>query len=135
MHAQVWSSGLRASSARIEPPHRPNLLIVDQMCSHRSESPLTTRLSHPELSPTGCQIACLPAVAVGLKALLLVRSERSESGAVSHDSLIESSKANSVNPLTYLTYILSTARARAAQLPTPDVIATLSTAPALGPAI
>ena len=77
----------------------------------------------------------MPVVAVGLKALLLVRSERSESGAVSHDSLIESSKANSVNPLTYLTYILSNARARAAQLPTLDVIATLSTASALGRAI
>jgi 2,4-dienoyl-CoA reductase-like NADH-dependent reductase (Old Yellow Enzyme family) len=35
-------------------------------------------------------------------------------------SLVESCKANKVNPLTYLTYVLSNARNRSVTLPTPD---------------
>lgn len=43
--------------------------------------------------------------------------------------LIESCKANKVNPLTYLTHVLSNARSRAVVLPTPDEFGTLGTAP------
>jgi len=35
-------------------------------------------------------------------------------------SLVESCTANKVNPLTYLTYVLSNARNKAVVLPTPD---------------
>ena len=50
-------------------------------------------------------------------------------------SLVESCKANKVNPLTYLTYILSNARNKAVVLPTPDDFADRSTAPAGGCAL
>lgn len=69
-------------------------------------------------------------VAVGRKALLFVGSERAGHAAAIYYSLVESCKANKVNPLTYLTYVLSNARNRAVMLPTPDEFATLSTAPA-----
>ena len=70
------------------------------------------------------------AVAVGRKAFLFVGSERAGHAAAIYYSLVESCKANSVNPLTYLTCILSHARNRAMQLPTPDEFAKLNTAPA-----
>jgi hypothetical protein len=69
-------------------------------------------------------------VAVGRKAFLFVGSERAGHAAAIYYSLVESCKANKVNPLTYLTYILSNARNKALQLPTPDVFAHFSTAPA-----
>lgn len=69
-------------------------------------------------------------VAVGRKAFLFVGSERAGHAAAIYYSLVESCKANSVNPLTYLTYILSNARNKALQLPTPDQFATFGTAPA-----
>lgn len=73
---------------------------------------------------------CMRAVAVGGKAFLFVGSERAGHAAAIYYSLVESCKVNSVNPLTYLTYILSNARNRAVQLPPPDEFATLGTAPA-----
>ena len=69
------------------------------------------------------------AVAVGRKALLFVGSERAGQAAAIYYSLVESCKASKVNPLTYLTHVLSNARNRAAVLPTPDEFATLGTAP------
>ena len=78
---------------------------------------------------------CMRAVAVGRKAFLFVGSERAGHAAAIYYSLVESCKVNSVNPLTYLTYILSNARNRAVQLPTPDEFSELSAAPAGGCAL
>jgi hypothetical protein len=75
---------------------------------------------------------CMRAVAVGRKAFLFVGSERAGHAAAIYYSLVESCKANKVNPLTYLSYILSNARNKALQLPTPDELATFSTAPGGG---
>ena len=74
-------------------------------------------------------------VAVGRKAFLFVGSERAGHAAAIFYSLVESCKANSVNPLTYLTYILSNVRDKAMRLPTADEFADLSTAPAGGCAL
>ena len=78
---------------------------------------------------------CMRAVAVGRKAFLFVGSERAGHAPAIYYSLVESCKANSVNPLTYLTYIFSNARNRAVQLPTPDEFSELSAAPAGGCAL
>lgn len=78
---------------------------------------------------------CMRAVAIGRKAFLFVGSERAGHAAAIYYSLVESCKANKVNPLTYLTYILSNTRNRAIVLPTPDEFASLSTAPAGGCAL
>ena len=78
---------------------------------------------------------CIRAVAVGRKAFLFVGSERAGHAAAIYYSLVESCKANRINPLTYLTYILSHARNKALQLPTPDEFAKLSAAPAGGCAL
>ena len=80
-------------------------------------------------------VRCMRAAPVGRKAFLFVGSERAGHAPPIDYSLVESCKANAVNPLTYLTYILSNARNRAVQLPTPDEIAGLSTAPAGGCAL
>ena len=74
-------------------------------------------------------------MAVGRKAFLFVGSERAGHAAAIYYSLVESCKANKVNPLTYLTYILSNARNKATQLPTPNEFAGLSAAHAGGCAI
>jgi hypothetical protein len=50
-------------------------------------------------------------------------------------SLVKLCKANAVNRLTYLRHILSNARNRAVQLPTPDEFAELGAAPAGGCAL
>jgi hypothetical protein len=42
--------------------------------------------------------------------------------------VVESCKANKVNPLTYLTYVLSNARNRSLTLPTPDELTALNSA-------
>ena len=73
---------------------------------------------------------CMRAVAVGRKAFLFIGSERAGHAAAIYYSLVESCKANSVNPLTYLTYILSNARNKVTQLPTPDEFAEFRIAPA-----
>ena len=56
-------------------------------------------------------------------------SPRARHVAAIYYSPVESCKANSVNPMTYLTCILNNARNKAAQLPIPEGFATLSTAP------
>ena len=59
-------------------------------------------------------------VSVGRKAFLFVGSERAGHAASNYYSLVESCKANKINPLTYLTYILANARNKSITLPTPD---------------
>jgi hypothetical protein len=49
-----------------------------------------------------------------------VGSERAGHAAAIYYSPVESCKANKVNPLTYLTYVLSNARSRSVTLPAPD---------------
>jgi hypothetical protein len=63
---------------------------------------------------------CMRTVAVGRKAFLFVGSERAGHAAAIYYSLVESCKANKVNPLTYLTYVLANARNKSITLPTPD---------------
>jgi hypothetical protein len=63
---------------------------------------------------------CMRPVAVGRKAFLFVGSERAGHAAAIYCSLVESCKANKVNPLTYLTYVLANARNKSITLPTPD---------------
>jgi hypothetical protein len=71
-------------------------------------------------------------VAVGRKAFLFVSSERAGHAAAIYYFLTESCKVNKVNPLTYLTYVLNSARNKSITLPTPNEFALLSTAPAGG---
>lgn len=78
---------------------------------------------------------CMRSVAVGRKAFLFVGSERAGHAAAIYYSLVESCKANQVNPLTYLTYVLSNARSKTAVLPTPDEFAEFNTAPVGGCAL
>lgn len=63
---------------------------------------------------------CMRSVAVGRKAFLFVGSERAGHAAAIYYSLVESCKANKVNPLTYLTYVLTHARNKSLTLRTPD---------------
>ena len=51
---------------------------------------------------------------------MFVGSERAGRAAAIYYSLVESCKANKVNPLTYLTYVLSHVRDRRITLLTPD---------------
>jgi hypothetical protein len=78
---------------------------------------------------------CMRSVAVGRKAFLSVGSERAGHAAAIYYSMVESCKANKVNPLTYLTYVLANARDKSITLPTPDEFAVHSTAPAGGCAL
>ena len=78
---------------------------------------------------------CMRPVAVGRKAFLSVGSERAGHAAAIYYSMVESCKANKVNPLTYLTYILTHARDKSITLPTPDEFTVHSTAPAGGCAL
>jgi transposase len=67
---------------------------------------------------------CMRSVAVGRKAFLFVGSERAGRAAAIYYSLVESCKANKVNPLAYLTYVLSNVRNKSIQLLTPDEFTT-----------
>jgi len=78
-----------------------------------------TKAGHLEASNNFAE-RYMRSVAVGRKAFLFVGSERAGHAAAVHYSLVESCKANQVNPLTYLTYILSNARNKSITLPTPD---------------
>jgi hypothetical protein len=71
---------------------------------------------------------CMRPVAVGRKAFLFVGSERAGHAAASYHSLVESCKANKVNPLAYLTYVHANARNKSIMLPTPDEFAASSIA-------
>jgi hypothetical protein len=57
---------------------------------------------------------------LGRKAFLFVGSERAGRAAAIYYSLVESCKLNKVNPLTYLTYVLSNVRDKRVILLTPD---------------
>jgi hypothetical protein len=61
----------------------------------------------------------LRVVAVGRKAFLFVGSEREGHAAAIYYSMVESCKANKVNPLTYLTCVLANARNKSIALPRP----------------
>lgn len=63
---------------------------------------------------------CMRTVAVGRKAFLFVGSERAGDAAAMYYSLVESCKANQVNPLNYLTHVLQNVRDKTQMLPTPD---------------
>lgn len=78
-----------------------------------------TEAGHLDAS-NNCAVRCMRAVAVGRNAFLFIGSQRAGHAAAIYYSLVESCKANSVNPFTYLTYIFSNARNQATQLPTPD---------------
>jgi transposase len=78
-----------------------------------------TRAGHLEASNNYAE-RCVRTVAVGRKAFLFVGSERAGHAAAIYYSLVESCKANKVNPLTYLTYVLTHARNKSVTLPTPD---------------
>jgi transposase len=59
---------------------------------------------------------CMRPVALGRKNYLFVGSERAGKAAALYYSLIESCKLNKVNPLTYMTYVLSNVRNKAITL-------------------
>ena len=63
---------------------------------------------------------CLRPVALGRKNFLFVGSERAGHAAAIYYSLVESCKVNQVNPLTYLTYVLSRVRDETFTIQTPD---------------
>jgi hypothetical protein len=50
----------------------------------------------------------------------MIGSQRAGHAAAIYYSLVESCKANKVNPLPYLTYVLGNARKKSITLPTPD---------------
>lgn len=52
----------------------------------------------------------MPAVAIGTQNVLFVGSERAGRPAAIYDSLVESCNVSQINPLMYLTYVLSYAR-------------------------
>jgi transposase len=78
-----------------------------------------TKTGHLEASNNYAE-RCMRSVAVGRKAFLFVGSERAGHAAAIYYSLVESCKANKVNPLSYLTYVLTHARNKSLTLPTPD---------------
>ncbi len=63
---------------------------------------------------------CMRPVALGRKNYLFVGSERGGKAAAIYYSLIESCKLNKVNPLTYMTYVLSNVRNKNITLLLPD---------------
>ncbi len=63
---------------------------------------------------------CMRPVALGRKAFLFVGSERAGQAAAMYYSIVESCRLNKVNPLTYLTYVLTHVRDRTVTLLTPD---------------
>jgi transposase len=81
-----------------------------------------TKAGHLEASNNFAE-RCMRTVAVGRKAFLFVGSERAGHAAAIYYSLVESCKANKVNPLSYLIYVLGNARNRSITLPTSDEFA------------
>jgi transposase len=63
---------------------------------------------------------CMKPVAIGRKNYMFVGNERGGRAAAIFYSLMESCKANKVNPLTYMTYILSNVRNKDIELLLPD---------------
>ena len=82
-----------------------------------------TKAGHLEASNNYVE-RCMRPVAVGRKAFLFVGSERAGHAAAIYYSLVESCKANKVNPLTYLlTDVHANARNKSITRPTPDEFA------------
>ena len=90
-----------------------------------------TEAGHLDASNTYAE-RCMRAVAVMRKTSLFAGSARAGHAAAIYHSFVESCKANSINPLTYLTCILSNAHSKVTQLPTPAEFAGLSAALAGG---
>ncbi len=86
-----------------------------------------TRAGHLEASNNYSE-RCMRVVAIGRKAFLFVGSEDAGHAAAIYYSMVETCKANRVNPLTYLTYILTNARNKSITVPTPDEFASHCTA-------
>jgi hypothetical protein len=63
---------------------------------------------------------CHRPAALGRMNFLFLGSVRTGGAAAIYYSLVESCKVNKVNPLTYLTFVLSHVRDKRATLPTPD---------------
>lgn len=63
---------------------------------------------------------CMRPIALGRKNFLFVGSERGGRAAAIYYSLMESCKANKINPLTYMTYLLSNVRNKNVTLLLPD---------------
>jgi hypothetical protein len=78
-----------------------------------------TEAGHLEASNNFAE-RCMRPVALGRKAFLFVGSERAGQAAAMYYSIIESCRLNRVNPLTYLTHVLTHIRDRTVSLPTPD---------------
>jgi hypothetical protein len=78
-----------------------------------------TQAGHLEASNNYAE-RCMRSVAVGRKAFLFVGSERAGRAAAIYYSLVESCKLNKINPLSYLTHVLTHARNPSITLPTPD---------------
>jgi hypothetical protein len=78
-----------------------------------------TEAGHLEASNNFAE-RCMRPVAVGRKAFLFVGSERAGHAAAIYYSIVESCRLNDVNPLTYLTYVLTHVRDRTVRLLTPD---------------
>jgi hypothetical protein len=86
-----------------------------------------TEAGHLEASNNFAE-RCMRSVAVGRKAFLFVGSERAGHAAAIYYSIVESCKVNNVNPLSYLTYVLSNVRNRSVRLFTPDEYVSSGTA-------
>jgi len=84
----------------------------DALCRYTEAGHLETSNNYAE--------RCMRLVAVGRKAFLFVGSERAGHAAAIYYSIVESCKLNQVNPLTYLTHVLTHVRNRSVRLPTPD---------------
>ena len=102
-------------------------IAVNYALKHWEALTAFTRAGHLEASNNYAE-RCMRVAAVGRKAFLFVGSERAGHAAAIYYSMVESCKANKVNPLTYLTYILANARNKSITLPTPDEFAALNTA-------
>ena len=79
--------------------------------------------SYPRVRPKAPQIKGPPHKRISLRGFRTGRARRAI-----YYSPVESCKANRINPLAYLTYLLGNARDKAVQLPTPDEFDTFSTA-------
>ncbi len=94
-------------------------IAVNHALKHWDALTTFTKAGHLDASNNYAE-RCMRPVAVGRKAFLFVGSERAGHAAAIYYSLVESCKANVVNPLTYLTYVLANARNKSITLPTPD---------------
>jgi len=109
-------------------------IAVNYALKHWEALTAFTKAGHLEASNNFAE-RCMRIVAVGRKAFLFVGSERAGHAAAIYYSLTESCKANKVNPLTYLTYVLTHARNKSITLPTPDEFSALSIAQSGGCAL